>query len=219
MTPAERPYSLIEGRDPDVLRILLGFYQRPEKGMIVDVTANRRKMWSGLDTSGVTFCDVDEQVRPDIVCDFRSLPFADGSASLIVFDPPHLPAAAASPRSLGQYQRDYNLLSSGRGDNPHAWFAPFLAEAKRVLLPGGLVFAKLCDFVHNHRYQWAIVDFVNAVRQVDGLTACDLIVKRDPCGGNLKSGRWVTSHHVRRCHSWFVVVRKGKCEPSERCDV
>lgn len=46
-----------------------------------------------------------------------------------------------------------------------------------------------------------------------GLTACDLVVKRDPSAGNLKSGRWKKAHHVRNAHCWWAVVRKGRCEP------
>lgn len=93
------------------------------------------------------------------------------------------------------------------------YFVPFLAEASRVLRPGGIVFAKIKDYVHNHRYQWMLVEWVLAVRSTPGLTACDLIIKRDPCGGNLKSGRWKRAHHARNAHCWWAVVRKGRCEP------
>jgi hypothetical protein len=69
--------SVIEGRDNDVLAALFGFYARPP-GKVVDLTCNSRKMWKGLDTAGVTFCDIDPAVNPDIVCDFAATPFADG---------------------------------------------------------------------------------------------------------------------------------------------
>lgn len=207
-----RIYSVIEGRDGDVLRQMLPFYARPP-GPIVDVTCNRRRMWNGLPTEGVVFCDIDPSVGPDVVCDFRQLPMPDGSVSLIVFDPPHLPSAAGTEKSLPQFVRDYGLANSIQGVNVSSCFAPFLREARRVLKDDGLVFCKLSDFVHNHRYQWALVDFVCAVRSVEGLTATDLIIKRDPSAGNLKSGRWVAAHHARRSHCWWIVVRKGKCEP------
>jgi hypothetical protein len=170
-------------------------------------------MWKGLDTSGVVFCDINPDVRPDIVCDFRSLPFGDSELSAIVFDPPHLPSAAGSEKSMVRFVSDYGLDRTVKGDNIAAVFAPFLVEAKRVLKDDGLIFAKLSDFVHNHRYQWMLVEWVLAVRSVPGLTPTDLIIKRDPSAGSLASGRWEATHHARRAHCWWAVVRKGKCEP------
>lgn len=210
---ALRPLSVMDARDPEVLSMMLGFYSFP-KAHVIDVTANRRKMWNGVNWSGiVTFCDIDPSVEPDVVCDFRKLPFEAESCDVIVFDPPHLPSAAASPMSDKQYVADYGLANSVKADNVSSFFAPFLAEAHRVLRPDGLIFCKLKDFVHNHKYQWSLVDYISAVRLIDGLTPCDLIIKRDPCGGNLKSGRWVKAHHVRNAHCWWIVTRKGRCEP------
>ncbi len=91
-------------------------------------------------------------------------------------------------------------------------FVPFLREAKRVLRPDGLVFAKIKDYVHNHRYRWMHLFFVGGCKKV-GLTPCDLVIKRDPCGGNLKSGRWKNAHHARNVHCYWIIVRKGRCEP------
>jgi hypothetical protein len=212
--PAPRLRSVIEGRDPDVLNALFGFYRRPANGLIIDVTCNARRTWQGLDATGVVFCDVDPAMRAEIICDYRRMPFAEDSASVIVFDPPHLPAAAGSAKSHEQYKRDYGLSRSARADNISEYFYAFLLEARRALVPDGLVFAKLTDFVHNHRYQWTLLDFVSYIGAVEGLTATDLIIKRDPCAGNLKSSKWVAAHHARRAHCWWVVVRKGKCEPS-----
>ena len=209
-----RIYSVVNGRDPEVLDTLFGFYKRPA-GKVIDLTCNRRKMWKGLNTENIVFCDIDSSVNPDIICSYDKTPFSDEEISVIVFDPPHLPAAAGTDKSLNQYVVGYGLNHSVKADNISSIFSAFLTEAKRILMNDGLVFAKLCDFVHNHRYQWTLVDFVNAVNSVEGLTATDLIVKCDPCAGNLKSGKWVKAHHARRAHSWWAVVRKGKCEPKE----
>lgn len=211
-----RPLSVIEGRDPEVLRTMLAFYATPQ-AEILDVTANARRMWQGVEHQGrIVYADIDAAMKPDVVADFRALPFAAASFDVIVFDPPHLPVAAASAESSEQYVRDYGLAHSARADNVSGMFAPFLAEAVRVLRPDGLVFAKLKDFVHNHAYQWTLTDFVTAVRAQPGLTPCDLIVKRDPAGGNLKSSKWQKAHHVRNAHCWWVVVRKGRCEARRR---
>lgn len=218
---SERIYSVIEGRDPDVLDMLFGFYKRPH-GKIVNLTCNTRKMWKGLNVEGVVFCDIDPNVNPDIVCNYNQTPFANGEVAVIVYDPPHLPLASATEQSLLQYIIDYGLKHTVKGDNISSVFPLFLTEANRILMDDGLIFVKLSDFVHNHKYQWTLVDFVQSVRNCDGLTATDLIIKRDPCAGNLKSGRWIKSHHARRAHCWWVVVRKGKCEPKnnyENCKI
>ena len=156
-------------------------------------------------------------MNPDHVCSWDSVPLPDGSVDAIIFDPPHLPQASASPASLEQYVRDYGLVIGEKAESgPAMRFHQFLLEAHRLLVSDGVVLAKLKDYVHNHRYQWTLTAWVNAVRQVDGLTPCDLIIKRDPAGGNLKSGRWKTAHHVRNVHCWWAVVRKGRCEARKR---
>lgn len=50
------------------------------------------------------------RIEPDVLLDFRNLPYEDGSFKLVSFDPPHLVRAGAKswPRSMGSY------LSLGR---------------------------------------------------------------------------------------------------------
>jgi hypothetical protein len=208
----KRIKSIIEGRDNVVLKSLFDFYWHPE-GKIVDLTCNKKRMWKGLPQENVIFCDIDPSYKPDIVCDFKNTPFADSEVAVIVFDPPHLPLAASSPKSMQRFAKDYGLDKSIKADNVNGFFEPFLVEANRILQNEGLIFIKLSDFVHNHKYQWSLVYFINAVNKIDGLTATDLIIKKDPSAGNLISGRWKNSHHARRSHCWWIIVRKGGCEP------
>lgn len=210
--PPLRPLSVMDARDPEVLSLMLKFYAWPE-AKVLDVTANERRMWKGVaHPGGVTYADIDPAMNPDILADFRSLPCENESFDVIVFDPPHLPAAAASPESMARFVGNYGLSHAPKGDNIAAYFPPFLKEAARVLRREGLIFAKLKDFVHNHAYQWMLAEFVMAARAQEGLTPCDLIVKRDPNGGGLKSSKWQKVHHVRNAHCWWIVVRKGRCE-------
>lgn len=209
--------SVFPGRDPELLQAMLEFYAPSPTACVADVTCNERRMWEGVSWSGeVMFCDVDPDVAPDVVCDFRDLPFPDASFDVLVFDPPHLPAAAGTEASDEGFSRRHGLSKSVHGDNVSDYFPPFLAQASRVLRPEGVVLAKLCDFVHNHRHQWSLVDFINAVREAPGLTPCDLVVKRDPSAGRFDSGRWENVYHARNAHAWWVVVRKGRCEPKNR---
>jgi hypothetical protein len=170
-------------------------------------------MWTGVSIpANVRWYDIDPAMNPDEVCGWDALPDADQSLDVLVYDPPHLPLAAASPMSMPQMVGDYGLARSVKGDNITAMHKSFLLEAKRVLRPDGLVFAKIKDYIHNHRYQWNLEAFNEACR-VAGMTPCDLVIKRDPCGGNLKSGRWVKVHHSRNVHCYWVIVRNStKCE-------
>lgn len=203
--------SVIYGRDPDVIASCLNFYARPD-GYIYDVTCNERRMWKGIDTTKVIFSDIDYNMHPTIQCSFSALPYKNETGSVIIFDPPHLPNAAGTEHSMQPFVKRYGLKVSTDTENIKGIFPEFLVEAKRVLKPEGLIFVKLSDYVHNHKYQWILVDFINEVRKIDGLTPTDLIIKRDPSAGNLKSGKWNVSHHARKAHCWWIIVRKGKCE-------
>lgn len=159
----ERPLSVMLARDPEVLRTMLNFYSHLE-AKVLDVTANERRMWHGVNWPSVTYADIDPAMNPDIVQDFCAMTVADASFDVIVFDPPHLPAAAASKESDQRFVGNYGLGHAPKGDNISGYFPPFLAEAHRVLRPEGLIFAKIKDFVHNHAYQWTLTDFIAPAR-------------------------------------------------------
>lgn len=212
-----RPTSVVNGRDRDVIPLLLDVHA-VEEPRIIDVTHNKGVMWKGLDYS-ITKSDISREMSPD--CDFeadcRSLPVDDESFDVIVFDPPHLPTAAASVNSSGIQREAYGLTETGdyrEGDNINPLFLDFLTEARRVLSRDGVVLAKIADLVHNHRYQWQHVAFINAA-EAAGMTACDVVIKCDPAASNLKSSKWKNVNHLRRAHCYWIVVRRdGRCEGS-----
>lgn len=84
---------------------------------ILDVTAGSRMFWWDKENPNVTFVDkrsdtytmMDRgrertiEVHPDIVGDFRDLPFKDNSFHLVVFDPPHLIKAGNSSWLVKKY--------------------------------------------------------------------------------------------------------------------
>lgn len=213
MEPETRPTSVIVGKDWDALGLLLNFHVRVPDPLVIDVTYNQGRMWTGLEIQPVRM-DLDPQWNVDVVGDFRAIPFPEGTFDVVVFDPPHLPNAGHSATTCTDWETRYGITPTGReGDNVSDYFQPFLLEAKRVLKPNGLVIAKIADLVHNHRYQWQHVDFIQAARGIPGLTPCDCLIKRDPLAGRLNSGRWEKAHHLRKAHSYWIVVRNSpRCE-------
>lgn len=68
---------------------------------ILDACCGARMFYFNKDNPNVLFMDKREvdtflcdgrkfEIKPDIIGDFKNMPFADESFSLVVFDPPHL---------------------------------------------------------------------------------------------------------------------------------
>lgn len=207
-------FSFYRGRDSALIEKMIRFYCSDAQ-VIVDVTCNRRTFWVGSKRK-VICMDINPSFAPDVVGDYGAMPFKDASVDLLVFDPPHLPTHAASPGSSGIWRDRYGITDDrphSSGDNISPEFDRFLAEAKRVLKAGGLVFAKIADIVHNHRYQWQHVALIMAAER-HGFTPCDLIVSAKVNAGSLKSSLWKRAMHARKAHCYFIVLREGRrCEP------
>ena len=210
----ERFRTVLNGKDVEAIDILISIHCAVHEPKILDCTYNAGKMWKGSRYTP-TRMDIDVQHTLDVVGDCTHMPFADQTYDIIVFDPPHLPVAAASAHSSRIWERQYGITATGvgrEGDNVSGMFLPFLLEAKRVLKQGGVILAKIADLVHNHRYQWQQVDFINSVRQSQ-MTPCDMLIKCDPSAGNLQSSKWANVKHLRKAHCYWIVVRNSaKCE-------
>lgn len=65
------------------------------KAIILDATAGNRMMWRHLpnsDSEYIMFIDKEENLKyqPDMICNWRELPFPDDRFLMVVFDPPHV---------------------------------------------------------------------------------------------------------------------------------
>lgn len=74
------------------------------------------------------------RIAPDVILDFRALPYADGTFKLVAFDPPHL--ERAGPRSW--LAAKYGKLSKDWREDLRTGFA----ECFRVLAPDGVLVFK-----------------------------------------------------------------------------
>ena len=112
---------------------------------ILDACCGSKLFWFDKDNEYTTYMDIREEsfeihgkkvnVKPDVVADFRSMPFDDDIYDLIVFDPPHL--KWAGPNSIMKAQ--YGQLDK---DNWPDDIRQGMSECMRVLKPTGTLIFK-----------------------------------------------------------------------------
>jgi len=116
-----------------------------EKKEILDVCCGSRMFYFDKENPSVLFCDIREfedtlcdgrklEVKPDVIADFRDLPFEDNIFSLVVFDPPHM-------KTLGKNSwmaKKYGVLGDTWEDDIKQGFS----ECFRVLKAGSVLVFK-----------------------------------------------------------------------------
>jgi hypothetical protein len=179
---------------------MLALYPRVPPKVVVDVTYGKGRMWKGVSIQPFGF-DLDPARVKHGIANYCALPLKDKSVDVLVFDPPHL-VKTGSPGCIKGLYSEYTSDCDP--------FLPFMREARRVLIPEGIVLVKICDFVTSARYHWRIVDLINAVRQA-GMCPCDLIIKTRKAGV-IEHPFWKTQRHARKRHSYWIIVRNSaKC--------
>jgi len=204
--------SVWEGSDGELLETMFRFYPSIDPEPILDATYNHGRFWKGS-ARRIISMDIDPKFNPMIVGDNRKMEgVPDSSFGVVVYDPPHV-GPQGRDKSRKRFDEDFGAtVACGR---EHGWnlsylYPPFLAQARRVLKPKGLLLAKITDMVNCHRSQWAHCDFM-AMAADAGFTVCDLIVKVRK--GPMVSSKWKTAHHARKRHCFWIICRNGtSCE-------
>jgi len=112
---------------------------------ILDATCGSRMIWFDKECKDAIFMDnrkLDDilcdgrvlNIHPDIVADFRYMPFENGRFSLVVFDPPHLIQAGTN----SWLAKKYGVLS----DDWRADIKAGFSECMRVLKNCGVLIFK-----------------------------------------------------------------------------
>jgi SAM-dependent methyltransferase len=103
--------------------------------MILDATCGNRMMWFDKQHKDCIYMDIRKEVLPDLVADFRALPFRDKIFDLIVFDPPHQPFL----NGYGIFVRKFGALQS---KTIHIDLYKAAKELFRVLKCNGILIVK-----------------------------------------------------------------------------
>ena len=112
---------------------------------ILDATCGSRMIWFDKENPDVVYMDNREltdilcdgrvlNINPNIVADFRDMPFEDNTFYLVVFDPPHLIKAGKN----SWLAKKYGVLSQNWKQD----IAQGFRECMRVLKPNGILIFK-----------------------------------------------------------------------------
>mgnify|MGYP001161529821 FL=1 len=112
---------------------------------ILDATCGSRMIWFDKENPDVVYMDNREltdilcdgrvlNINPDVVADFRDMPFEDNTFYLVVFNPPHLIKAGKN----SWLAKKYGVLSQNWKQD----IAQGFRECMRVLKPNGILIFK-----------------------------------------------------------------------------
>jgi hypothetical protein len=202
--------SVWDGEDSVLLEQMLNFYPRSEPERILDATVGGWRFWKNS-SRPVVGMDLKLRNRPTVIGNNACIPFRVSSFDVVVYDPPHVPNQGKD--KLKDFTSRFGLGVRSTKENGYSFshtFPPFLKEAYEILKPEGILFCKVTDYIHDHRYQWAHVDLIKAA-EAAGFVACDCIIKARK--GPIVDPKWKTAHHSRRQHAYWLVFRKSDdCE-------
>jgi hypothetical protein len=175
--------------------------------LVMDVTYGRGMFWTDYQPA--------RMVKHDLALDgvdFRSLPEADESVDVVVFDPPYIVQGGRETSTLARKGSDF-LERYGLYDGPRTTaelrdlHAAGIAECTRVLAPKGRLFVKCMDFVESGRLYLGRHFTVTTALEL-GLEQVDEFVHDKGHAGPQPPGR--RQLHSRRVHTFLCVFRKGR---------
>lgn len=127
------------------------FNKHDTRGVFTDIRAEEHELCDGLRLV----------ISPDLIADFRSLPFADSTFQVVVFDPPHLERVGESAWMGKKYGRL----------NKKTWRSDLrtgFKEAFRVLRPHGVLIFKWNETQISVSQILALTDVKPAIGQRTG---------------------------------------------------
>jgi hypothetical protein len=180
----------------------------PDGATVLDCTWGRGAFWQRTDTSRFRLIGADLLDRTGVTmqADFRSLPLRSRSADVVVLDPPYV-LRADTGRFIDARYRNSETTRNMTYARMLDLYRDGVAEAARVLRPGGTCWVKCQDATENRCQRWSVVD-IPAVATAAALTARDLFVLTNPTPpGGLHAER---QNYARRNHSYLWIFAKPR---------
>ena len=195
--------SVITGTNADLLRACADLYLSPDD-RIADLTFGRGVFWQKCPELNVTGSDLT--TVPERPYDLRSTPYANNSFDVVVLDPPYIHSGKGRHITERQYRG-----STVKGlSMAQIWqlYEDGMAEACRIVRPGGRILVKTADTIESGRQRWSHIHLAN-VGDGMGLYLKDLLIllRKPPC-----EKRWAgqKQRHSRKVTSYLLVLEAQK---------
>lgn len=195
------------GTNDELIAAVAGLYLT-DGDVVADVTYSSGRFWKRVNLSRYQFLPSDLiPHKPGVAaCDFRALPYRDGSVDALIFDPPYI----HSP-GKGMLKDRYN----GRATTDMITYADIMqlyqdgmTEATRVLRDGGQLWVKCKDTLASDRQRWSHITIFELAEKL-GLYPRDLFLLVPPAPSSVTTGRWARQIHARKVHSYLWIFETG----------
>ena len=174
-----------------------------DSDLVLDATYGRGNFWKDFQPSNLETHDL----AVDGV-DFRELPEEDASIDVLVFDPPYIAQGGRETSTAQDFLSRFGLIEAPKTHRALLeLFSAGMAEALRVLKPGGRLFVKCMDYVNGGAYVSGRHDVVSIANEL-GFKQVDEFVHYSGTGP--QPNRDSHQIHSRRVHSFLCIFRKPK---------
>ena len=206
--------SVVTGRNSDLIAAVAELWFKPDD-LVVDVTWGKGAFWRKYQPDNFVAHDLDPDKGDGV--DFRSLPEAEGSVDVVVFDPPYVSQGGRTTSTIPGMQGAYGMFNApGSPEGVDQLIEEGLHEIARVLkLSTGRCLVKTSDYISSGKYHPGHLRMLNNALFGGYFTILDEFVHHSGTGPQPKTnldGSPRRQVHSRRSHSFLTVLGRTKVE-------